>query len=73
MSTSAVDRFVADGIVTGGMIPKLRAAAEAANAMRDGGVVILDGRAAETILAELLGKGGGTLIRRPGPATRAPR
>jgi acetylglutamate kinase len=68
MSTTGVDRLVGDGTVSGGMIPKLRAAAEAANAMRDGGVVILDGREPETILAELLGKGGGTLIQRP--ATR---
>ena len=63
-----VDRLVGDGTVSGGMIPKLRPAAEAANAMRDGGVVILAGREPETILAELLGKGGGTLIQRP--ATR---
>lgn len=64
LSTDDVERLIDDGTVTGGMKPKLRAAAQAAMQLPTGGVVILDGRKENTILEELMSeKGSGTLIR----------
>jgi len=66
LSTRAIDRLVSDGTVTGGMIAKLKAAGDAADALPGGGVVILNGRKENAILTELLYENGaGTLIRRP--------
>jgi acetylglutamate kinase len=65
LTTAEIDRLIDDGTVTGGMVAKLRAAGEAAKSMKQGGVVILDGRQDETILTELLyEKGVGTLIEK---------
>ena len=56
-------RLIADGVATGGMIPKLETAIAAVEA-GVGGVVILDGRNPHAILTELLTEAGaGTLIR----------
>jgi acetylglutamate kinase len=55
-------RLIADGTISGGMIPKV----ETCLAAVDAGVeaaVILDGRVPHAILLELLGEGAGTLIR----------
>lgn len=66
LSTLDIEHLIESGTVTGGMIPKLRAAAEAADQLKMGGVVILDGRKDNFILAELLSEDGvGTLIRSP--------
>lgn len=66
LSSYDVDRLVEEGVVTGGMISKLRAASEAADAIENGGVVILDGRQPSAILKEIfLDEGNGTLIRNP--------
>lgn len=59
-----IDALIADNTVTGGMIAKVKAAAQAAQALDKGGVVILDGRKENVILNEfLLESGAGTLIR----------
>jgi len=64
LSSYDVDHLIDRGVVTGGMITKLRAASEAAESIPNGGVVILDGRKDNAILTELLfEKGAGTLIR----------
>lgn len=64
LSSHDVDHLIDKGIVTGGMVTKLRAASEAAESIPNGGVAILDGRKDNVILAELLfEKGAGTLIR----------
>ena len=55
-------RLIADGTISGGMIPKV----ETCLAAVDGGVeaaVILDGRVPHAILLELFAEGAGTLIR----------
>jgi acetylglutamate kinase len=55
-------RLIADGTISGGMIPKVETCLEAV----DGGVeaaVILDGRVPHAILLELFTEGAGTLIR----------
>jgi acetylglutamate kinase len=55
-------RLIADGTISGGMIPKVETCLEAV----DGGVeaaVIVDGRVPHAILLELFTAGAGTLIR----------
>ena len=55
-------RMIADGIISGGMIPKVETCLDAV----DGGVeaaVILDGRVPHAMLLELFTDGAGTLIR----------
>jgi len=55
-------RLIADGTISGGMIPKVETCLEAV----DGGVeaaVIVDGRVPHAILLELFTEGAGTLIR----------
>ena len=67
LNTHEITRLIDDGTVTGGMIAKIKAAAEAAETLSGGGVVILDGRKENAILTELLYENGsGTLIRKPG-------
>ena len=54
--------LIADGTISGGMIPKVETCLDAV----DGGVeaaVILDGRVPHAILLELFTEGAGTLIR----------
>jgi acetylglutamate kinase len=62
MSAVQARALIADGTISGGMIPKVETCLEAV----DGGVeaaVILDGRVAHAILLELFTEGAGTLIR----------
>jgi acetylglutamate kinase len=62
LSAAAVRKLIADGTITGGMIPKVETCLGAV----DGGVeaaVILDGRVPHAILLELFTEGAGTLIR----------
>jgi acetylglutamate kinase len=62
ISASEVRRLIADGTISGGMIPKVETCLDSV----DNGVeaaVILDGRVPHAILLELLGEGAGTLIR----------
>jgi acetylglutamate kinase len=62
VSAAEVRRLIADGTISGGMIPKVETCLDAV----DSGVeaaVILDGRVPHAILLELLGEGAGTLIR----------
>ncbi|MBV9828640.1 MAG: acetylglutamate kinase [Alphaproteobacteria bacterium] len=62
LSAADARRLIADGTISGGMIPKVETCLEAV----DGGVeaaVIVDGRAPNAILLELFTEGAGTLIR----------
>ena len=64
MTAAGARRMIADGVITGGMIPKVETCLQAV----DGGVdaaVILDGRVPHAILLELFtdSSGAGTLIR----------
>ncbi|MEO9190835.1 MAG: acetylglutamate kinase [Acetobacteraceae bacterium] len=64
MTVADVERGVASGMITGGMIPKVENCAEA---VRRGakGAVILDGRMEHACLLELFTEGGiGTIIRK---------
>ncbi len=65
LSAAEARRLIADGTISGGMIPKVETCLEAV----DGGVeaaVILDGRVPHAILLELFTDGAGTLIRSGG-------
>jgi len=62
LSIAAVSKGIADGMITGGMIPKVE---NCVDAVRGGvrGAVILDGRVPHACLLELFAEGGfGTLI-----------
>ena len=62
MTAAEARALIADGTISGGMIPKV----ETCLAAVAGGVeaaVILDGRMAHPILLELFTEGAGTLIR----------
>lgn len=73
LNTHEITRLIDNGTVTGGMIAKIKAAADAAETLSGGGVVILDGRKENAILTELLYENGsGTLIHRPGRDKGAP-
>ncbi len=64
MTIEAAKGLIADGVIAGGMIPKVSTAMDALNRGVDG-VVILDGRAPHAVLLELFTEhGAGTLIRR---------
>ncbi len=57
-------RLIADGTISGGMIPKVETCIYALDAGVEG-VVILDGRVPHAVLLELLtDHGAGTLMRR---------
>lgn len=63
LSVDAARELIADGTISGGMIPKIETCLEAIK----GGVeaaVIIDGRVPHAILLELFAEGAGTLIRR---------
>lgn len=64
LSPEQCQRLIEDGVIAGGMIPKVRTALDAV----EGGVgaaVILDGRAPHAVLLELFtAHGAGTLLRR---------
>jgi acetylglutamate kinase len=62
LSAADARRLIADGTISGGMIPKV----ETCLAAVEGGVeaaVIVDGRVPHAILLELFTEGAGTLIR----------
>jgi acetylglutamate kinase len=62
LSATEARRLIADGTISGGMIPKVETCLDAV----DGGVeaaVIVDGRVPHAILLELFTEGAGTLIR----------
>ena len=63
IKSSAAKKLINNGIITGGMIPKIENCVDAVqNGVR--GVVILDGRKPHSILHEIFSdKGSGTLIR----------
>jgi acetylglutamate kinase len=63
LSVDKAHELIADGTISGGMIPKIETCLEAIK----GGVeaaVIIDGRVPHAILLELFAEGAGTLIRR---------
>jgi len=63
LSAAEARRLIANGTISGGMIPKVETCLEAV----EGGVdaaVIVDGRVSHAILLELFTEGAGTLIRR---------
>jgi len=63
LSLADCDRLMADGTISGGMIPKVETCMEAVRG-GVGGAVILDGRVPHAVLIELLTDSGlGTLIR----------
>jgi acetylglutamate kinase len=63
MTVAEAEAAIAEGVATGGMIPKLLTAIEAVRAGVEA-VVILDGRQPHAMLAELFSESGsGTLIR----------
>jgi acetylglutamate kinase len=62
LTATAARQLIADGVINGGMIPKIETCLEAV----DGDVeaaVIVDGRVPHAILLELFSEGAGTLIR----------
>jgi acetylglutamate kinase len=62
LTATTARRLVAEGVINGGMIPKIETCLQAV----DGGVeaaVIVDGRVPHAILLELFSEGAGTLIR----------
>jgi acetylglutamate kinase len=62
MSAAAARRMIEEGVIYGGMIPKIETCLKAV----EGGVeaaVILDGRVPHALLLELFAEGAGTLIR----------
>jgi len=62
LTAATARRLIAEGVINGGMIPKIETCLEAV----DGGVdaaVIVDGRVPHAILLELFTEGAGTLIR----------
>jgi acetylglutamate kinase len=64
-------QLIADGVISGGMLPKVRAALDAVNSGVNS-VHILDGRVAHAVLLEVLTDHGvGTLIRASRPAGRS--
>ena len=64
LSVAEARAAIADGVATGGMIPKLETAIDAVEAGVEA-VVILDGRRPHAMLVELFTEhGSGTLVRR---------
>ena len=64
MTTDTANKLIADGVIQGGMIPKVGTALDALGQGVEA-VVILDGRAPHAVLLELFTEhGAGTLIRR---------
>jgi acetylglutamate kinase len=67
LDATTAEKLIADGVITGGMIPKVRCALEAVQAGVEQ-VHVIDGRRRHALLLELFtDKGVGTEIRRPGP------
>ena len=67
LSIGEVPRLIERGVITGGMIPKVRSCVDVVEAGVEG-VVIVDGRVPHCVLIELLTPHGvGTRISRPAP------
>ncbi|MGI4733506.1 MAG: acetylglutamate kinase [Janthinobacterium lividum] len=63
LNPAAIRRLMADGVITGGMIPKMETCMSAVGAGVDA-AVILDGRVPHALLLEIFTKAGvGTLVR----------
>ncbi len=62
LSADAARRLIADGTISGGMIPKVETCLEAVAGGTES-AVILDGRVPHAMLLELFTEGAGTLIR----------
>jgi acetylglutamate kinase len=62
LTAAEARRLIADGTISGGMIPKVETCLEAIAGGAEG-AVILDGRVPHAILLELFTEGAGTLIR----------
>jgi acetylglutamate kinase len=65
LSVAEARALIADGTVTGGMIPKIETCIDAVENGAEAAVII-DGRVPHAILLELFAEGAGTLIRRRG-------
>jgi len=63
LTVAEVRALIADGTISGGMIPKVETCIAAAEGGVEGAVII-DGRVPNAILLELFTEGAGTLIRR---------
>ena len=63
LSAAEARRLIADGTISGGMIPKVETCLEAVEAGVEAAVII-DGRAPHALLLELFAEGAGTLIHR---------
>jgi acetylglutamate kinase len=63
LTAAEARRLIADGTISGGMIPKVETCLDAIDGGAEG-AVILDGRVPHAILLELFTEGAGTLIRR---------
>ena len=62
VTTSEAEKFIEDGIVSGGMIPKVRCCIDAIN-LGTQKVIIMDGRVPHAILIEMLtDEGAGTMV-----------
>jgi acetylglutamate kinase len=62
LTAAQARRLIADGTISGGMIPKVETCLDAIDGGAEG-AVILDGRVPHAILLELFTEGAGTLIR----------
>jgi acetylglutamate kinase len=63
MTASQVRRYIADGTISGGMIPKIETCLEAVSGGVEGAVII-DGRVPHALLLELFTEYGvGTLVK----------
>ncbi len=70
LETSEAERLIGEGIITGGMIPKIRCALEAVSSGVEQ-VHVIDGRRRHALLLEIFtDRGVGTEIRRPGAGRR---
>ena len=63
LTIGEVRRLIADGTISGGMIPKVETCIEAVEGGVEGAVIV-DGRVPNAILLELFTEGAGTLIRK---------
>jgi len=67
LDLTTAEQLIADGVITGGMIPKVRCALDAVQSGVEQ-VHVIDGRRRHALLLELFtDRGVGTEIRRPGP------
>ncbi len=63
MTAAEARRLIADGVITGGMIPKIETCLEAVDRGVEGAVIV-DGRVPHVLLLELFTEhGAGTLVK----------